>query len=142
MSAEENKVLVRRLGEEVWSKGNLAVADELLATNFVFHYAPPGLASDREGYKQLVSMVRAAYPDRQITIEDLIAEGDKVAYRWSWRGTHTGEIHGIAPTGKQVTMTGISINRIEGGKIVEEWGEMDRLGLMQQLGVVPPPKHG
>jgi steroid delta-isomerase-like uncharacterized protein len=141
MSTEENKALVRRFDEEVWGKGNLAVADELLATNFVLHAPPPEVAPDLEGYKQWVSTARTAFPDLQTTIEDMIAEGDKVVTRWTVRGTHKGEIMGIAPTGKQVTMTGISIDRIEGGKIVEEWNEMDMLGMMQQLGAVPPPKQ-
>lgn len=143
MSTEENKALARRFVEEAWSKGNLAVIDELLAANFVLHAAPlPGVSPDREGYKQWVSMTSAAYADGQTTVEDLIAEGDKVVARWSWRGTHKGEIWGIAPTGKQVTITGISIDRIVDGKIVEEWIEMDMLGMMQQLGVVPPPGQG
>ena len=139
MSTEENKALVRRFIEEVWSKGNLAVIDKLLATNFVLHDPPPGVTPDLEGYKQWVSMTRTGLPNLHSTIEDLIAEGDKVASRWTASGMHKGELMGIAPTGKQVTVTGISIDRIVGGKIAEEWGKMDMLGMMQQLGVVPPP---
>ncbi len=139
MSTEENKALVRRFIEEVWSKANLAVIDELLATNFVLHNPPPEVAPDLEGYKQWVSMTHAGLSNLHSTIEDLIAEGDKVASRWTASGTHQGELMGIAPTGKQVTVTGISIDRIVGGKIAEEWGEMDMLGMMQQLGVIPPP---
>jgi len=135
MSIEENKALARRWNEEIWSKGNLAAVDELLATNFVFNYPAPGLAPDREGYKQTVTM--ASFANIQSVIEDMVAEGDKVAVRWTWRGTHKGEYMGIAPTGKQVTITGISILRIVGGKIVEEWGEMDNLGMMQQLEAEP-----
>jgi predicted ester cyclase len=138
MSTEENKALVRRFFEEMWVKGNLSAADELLATNFVFH-PPPGVAPDLEGYKQWVSMTCAGLADRQSTVEDQTAEGDKVVTRWTYRGTHKGELMGIAPTGKQVTVTGISIDRIVGGKIVEEWNEIDNLGMMQQLGVVPSP---
>ena len=142
MSIEENKALVHRFFEEVWGKGNLAVADELLATNFVFNYGPPGVAPDLKGYKQWVNMTCAGLADRQSTVEDQIAEGDKVVTRWTYRGTHKSELMGIAPTGKQVTVTGICIDRIVGGKIAEEWGEMDNLGMMQQLGVVPSPGQG
>ena len=138
MSIEENKAIARRWMEEVWGKGSLAAVDELCAPDFVWHWAPPGVASDREGYKQNVTMSFAPFADIRSTIEDMVAEGDKVVVRWTWRGTHKGEFMGIAPTGKQVTLTGISIIRIAGGKIVEEWGEMDMLGWMQQLGVVPP----
>jgi len=84
-------------------------------------------------------MLHMAFPDVRLTIEDMVAEGDKVAVRWAWSGTHRGEYMGIAPTGKEVTYTGITIHRITGGKIVESWDEVDNLGLMQQLGVAPPP---
>ena len=138
MSTEENKAITRRWTDEVWSKGSLAAMNELLATNFVFNWAPPGVASDWEGYKQTVTMEFAAFPNLHFTTEDMVAEGDKVVVRWTGRFTHKGEYMGIAPTGKQVTMTGISILRIVGGKIMEEWTEMDMLGLMQQLSAVPP----
>lgn len=142
MSTEENKALVRRFFEEMWGKGNLAIADELLTTDFVFHPAPPGVAPDLEGYKHWVRMTCAGLADRQSTVEDQIAEGDKVVSRWTYRGTHKGELMGVAPTSKQVTVTGICIDRIFGDKIVEEWIEMDNLGMMQQLGVAPPPGQG
>ncbi|MFQ6059407.1 MAG: ester cyclase [Anaerolineae bacterium] len=139
MATEENKALVRRLIEEAWNKGNLAVIDELLSPDYVLHFAAPGATPDREGYKQAVSMHHTAFADFRLTIEDMVAEGDKVVIRWTIRGTHKGEYIGIAATGKEVTMTGISIRRIEGGKIMEEWLESDMLGLMQQMGVVPSP---
>jgi len=137
MSVEQNKALGRRWVEEIWGKGNLAVIDEIYATNFIWNWAPPGVTPDREGYKQIVTMNFAAFADVKCTLEDVIAEGDKVVVRWTWRGTHKGEYMGIAPTGKQVTLTGIGIVRIEGGKAIEEWGEMNMMGMMQQLGVVP-----
>lgn len=140
MPIEENKAIVRRWGEEVWGKASLAAIDELFAPNFVFNYPPPGVTPDLEGYKKTVTMLTAPFADIQGSAEDMVAEGDKVAVRWTWRLTHTGEFMGIAPTGKQVTITGISILRIVGGKIVEEWGEMDTLGMLQQLGALPP--HG
>ncbi len=138
MSIEQNKGLARRSIEDVWGKGSLDAIDELYATDFVWHWALPGMAPDREGYKQCVTMNFAAFADVQCTLEDMVGEGDKVVGRWTWRATHKGEYMGIAPTGKQVTLTGINIMRIVGGKVVEEWGEMDNLGMMQQLGVVPP----
>ncbi len=139
MSVEENKAIERRFIKEVVNKGDLAVLDELLATNFVDHSAPPGVAPDREGYKQFFAMTHSAFPDFHSTLEDMFAEGDKVVQRFTARGTHKGEFMGIPPTGKQVTITGIGIHRITGGKIVEDWVNMDMLGMMVQLGVVPPP---
>ena len=137
MSTEENKALARRWGEEIWGKGNLALIDEILASNFVFNYPLPGVASDLEGYKQTVNMMRTPFSDVETNPEEMVAEEDKVVVRWKWGGTHKGEFMGIPPTGKKVMITGISILRFEGGKIAEEWGEMDNMGMMQQLGVVP-----
>ena len=140
MLEEENKTFVRRFYEEVWGKGNLDVADELYAENFVDHNpVDPDLPSGIEGFKQMVPMFRTAFPDMQFTIEDLIAKGDKVVSRLSIRATHKGEFMGIPPTGKQASITGIDIIRIVDGKMVERWGEVDMLRLMQELGVVPPP---
>ena len=139
MSIEKNKAIARRYVEDVWGKGSLGAIDELYATDFVWHWAPPGMAPDRAGYRQFVTMSFAAFADVQSTLEDMVAEGDKVVGRWTWRCTHKGEYMGIAPTGKQVTLSGITIMRIVGGKVLEEWGEMDNLGMMQQLGAVPPP---
>ena len=138
MSVEENKALTDRFAG-AWATGDMAVLDEVLAPNFVFHAPPPGVGSDREGYKQFVSMNHAAFPDFQVTVEGVVAEGDRVARRVTLSGTHKGEYMGIPPTGKQMTMGVITIERIEGGKIAEQWGEADMLGLMQQLGVMPPP---
>jgi predicted ester cyclase len=139
MSLERNKAAARRAVDEVWGKGNLDAVDELYAADFTWHWGPPGVNPDREGYKQYVSMNFAAFGDVRCIAEDVVAEGDKVVVRWTWRATHEGEYMGIAPTGKQVTLTGISISRIVDGKTMEEWGENDSLGMMQQLGVVPSP---
>jgi len=136
MSIEENKAIARRWNEEVWSKGNLAAIDELFTTSFVFNYPAPGAAPDLKGYKQTVTDLCAPFANISSIIEDMIAEGDKIAVRWTWRGTHKGEFKGIAPTGKEVTITGITILRIVGSKVAEEWGEMNSLGMMQQLGVI------
>jgi steroid delta-isomerase-like uncharacterized protein len=139
MSIEKNKALARRWLDEVWNKVNLAVVDELSATDFTFSYAAPGVSNDREGYKQTVIMLTSGVSDLKITLEDIVAEGDKVVVRWKGTSKHTGEFMGIPATGKQLSMTGISIARIEGSKIAEEWGEMDMMGLMQQIGAFPPP---
>lgn len=139
MSGEENKALVRRYIEEVYNKGNVAAIDELLTPDFVHHSLPPEVGRDRESYKQFASMHRAAFPDFRLKVEDMVAEGDKVVLRFNWSGTHKGEFMGIPPTGKQVTVRAICIHRVEGGKIVEQWAELDSMGMMQQLGVVPPP---
>jgi len=137
--SEEKKGLVRRFYEEIWKNGNLGIIDELCASDFVDHNPPPpGLAPGLEGAKQVFTMFRRAFPDMQFTVEDQIAEGDKVVSRGTFRGTHKGELMGIPPTGKQGKMTVIDIIRIVDGKMVERWGEMDMLGLMQQLGVAPP----
>ena len=135
MSTEETKALVRRIIEEVYNKGNLALIDELFSPDYVNHSLPPGMPHDREGYKQMVRMNQAAFSDFRITIEDMIAEGDKVALRFKHGGTHKGEFMGVAPTGKEVTVTAMCIYRIEVGKVVDQWAELDRLGMMLQLGV-------
>jgi len=136
--SEQNKAVVRRLFEELWSKGNLSVADELLAPNYVSHDpSTPDFGRGPENEKKRASLYRSAFPDLRITVEDMIAEGDMVTARWSCRATHKGDLSGIAPTGKQITISGISIGRFAGGKIAEAWVNWDALGFMQQLGVVP-----
>jgi len=139
MSIEENKAIARRLTEEVVNKGNLAVLDEIVDANIVDHNpAIPDQAPGLEGAKQFFGMLRTAFPDWDSNIDVMIAEGDKVAVRFSGSGTHGGEFLGIPPTGKQATTTGIVIYRIAGGKIVDQWINTDVLGMMQQLGVAPP----
>jgi len=142
MSTEKNKAIVRRIAEEIWHKGNLAAVDEIFATNFVGHI--PGMPdiSGSEGVKQFVTGYRNAFPDIHWAIADEIAEGDKVVTRYTVSGTHQGDFMGISPTGKKVIYTALSINRFASGKIVEFWGIADALGLMQQLGVIPPPGQG
>lgn len=138
MSIEQNKAIVRRLAEEFWNEGNAAVLDEVFVANFVDH-STPGLAPGREGLKQFIIPFRDAFSDIHNTVDDVIVEGDKVAWRWTFRGTHKGPVMGIPATGKVITLTGITIDRIAGGQIVERWNQMDALGMLQQLGVVPPP---
>ena len=136
MSTEDNKGLVRRFYEDIFNQRNLALVDELCTTNHVFHN-PPTTLNGREEFKQLVSLYLTAFPDARFIVEDEIAEGDRVASRYTFRGTHKGDLMGIAPTGKQVTVTGIIINRIANGKSEEGWLNFDALGMLQQLGVIP-----
>jgi steroid delta-isomerase-like uncharacterized protein len=137
---EGNKVVVRRFLEEIFSGGNLELVDELFAPHYVLHDpAVPGEVRGPEGVKQYVGMYRGAYPDTRFTVEDQIAEGDEVVTRWTGRGAHQGELMGIPPTGREVTITGITIDSISDGRIAEEWNHFDQLGLLQQLGVVPTP---
>lgn len=135
MSTEDNKALVRRLYTEVMGKGNLTEADVLLSTQYVEHFPVP--TPGREGLKQLVMMVRSAFPDIHPTVEDAIAEGDKVAVRVVARGTHQNAFMGIAPSGKAVEWREMHIYRVAGGKIVEHWDEIDQFGLLQQIGALP-----
>jgi steroid delta-isomerase-like uncharacterized protein len=137
MSAEENKALVRRFVEEVQSEGNIEAVDELCSPEFVNHSAPPGVPSNCEGIKQVMDMFRQAFPDSYFTVEDMVAEGDKVATRKIFYGTHQGEFMGIPPTGRQVSIGLIDIVRVADGKVVEHWSMGDNLGMMQQLGVIP-----
>ena len=142
MLSDTNKTLSRRLFEEVWNKGNLAVLNELIANDHV-NSGPgtlPGLPTGPEGAKQFVMMYRNAFPDTHFTIDEQIAEADKVVTRWTASGTHKGELVGIPATGKSSTVTGINVDRIVNGKIVESWGIFDQFGMMQQLGVIPMPE--
>jgi predicted ester cyclase len=132
---EENKKIIHRL-TEVFNKGDLAPVDDFIDTNWVSHQPGGVELKGPEGVKQFVTMIRTAFPDFHVTIDDMVAEGDKVALRYTWRGTHKGDFMGIAPTGKQVTGTGIDICRYAGGKEVEVWENPDRLGMLQQIGVV------
>ena len=135
MSTEENRMLVHRFFEELWNQENLAVADELLASGHVHHFSD-GDITGPDGVKQLVSWLRTAFPDIHTSIDDVVAEADKVVVRFTIRGTHQGEGMGFPPTGKRVVYTGIDIFRITDGRIVERWGEVDSLGLRQQLGTL------
>jgi len=142
VSAEENKAIVRRFYQEAFSQGNLAILDEITAADFVNHdpSGPPGgWPGGPEGMRMVVGTYRTAFPDVQMTVEDQLAEGDKVVTRWSARGANTGSLMGMPPTGRSIAISGISIERIAGGKIAETWVNFDGLGMLQQLGVVPMP---
>ena len=136
MSTEDNKALVRRFYEEVINQRNLDLVDELCTTTHVYHN-PPTTLHGREEFKQLLSLYITAFPDARLSVEDQIAEGDKVVTRYTFRGTHQADLMGIPPTGKQVTVTGMIITRTVNGKSEEGWLNFDALGMLQQLGVIP-----
>jgi predicted ester cyclase len=149
-STDQNKAIVRRFVDEVWNQGNLNVIDELVAPGFRGHGhmgAPHGgqsggqpggqhFAPGPEGTRQFVHLVRSAFLDLCVTVEQQLAEGDLVATRWTLRGTQQGAFMGMAPSGKQVSVSGTVIDRIANGTVAEEWIDWDRLGLMQQLGAM------
>jgi predicted ester cyclase len=130
--SERNKAHMRRVVEEIYNQGNLAAVDELAASGLVIHAASQEIHG-REGARQYVSALRAGFPDIRFTVEDQIAEGDLVVTRWTARGTHKGEFQGVAPTGREVRVVGIDIDRIVDGKTVECWAQVDELGMLRQL---------
>lgn len=133
MSVQENKEIVRRWNEEVINDGKLEVLDELAAEDYVNHNGELDLAA----HKQMMAQLAAGFSDSGITLEEIIAEGDMVAIRWTMHGTHTGAYMGVPATGKVITTPGMSMYRLVDGKVVDDWSVMDMLGAMQQLGVVP-----
>jgi steroid delta-isomerase-like uncharacterized protein len=135
--SEANKTVSRRLTEEAFNQGKYDVIEELVASTFVNHDPATGDTKGPQGTRELIEGYRLAFPDIRIKIEEQIAEGDLVATRWTGTGTHKGELMGIAPTGKGTTVTGVTIDKIKDGKIVESWNNWDTLGLVRQLGVVP-----
>jgi steroid delta-isomerase-like uncharacterized protein len=140
VSVDRNKAVVRQLVDEVFNQGNVGIVDELVAPDFIEHEElPPGIPGGREGIKYLTAMLRGAFPDFEATIDDIIAEDDRIVVRQTWSGTHEGEFMGIPATGKRVSFGVIDIIRIADDKCVEHWGQMDNAGLMHQLGVTPGP---
>lgn len=140
MSLEENKALIRFVIEEALNKGNIDLADDFFTSDYVSHIpnAPP-LPPGPGTFKEIITIWRTAFPDYHMTIEELIAEGDKVCNRFTSTGTHEAKLWGIPPTNKKMVVKGIEIHRINGGKVAETWICDDVPGIMQQLGVVPPP---
>jgi len=134
MGPEENKALVRRFVEEFWNRGDLAAADELMTADVTIHAPVDG---GMAGLKAFNAMFRSAFPDWRATAQELIAEGDLVAERWTGRGTHRGELRDIAPTGRRVEVPGVVFYRIVDGRIAEFRGQFDQLSLLRQLGVAP-----
>jgi steroid delta-isomerase-like uncharacterized protein len=138
--SEENKALARRWFEDLFNTGDLDAADEISAPDHIVHDPTLGdQPSGPEGDKQVVSLYRGAFPDANITVEDQVAENDEVLTRWTGRGTHEGELMGIPPSGNGVRLSGMTLNRISDGKIVETWTNYDALGMMRQIGAIPEP---
>jgi steroid delta-isomerase-like uncharacterized protein len=135
--SDANKIVSRRLVEEVFNQGKYDVIEEIIVPTFVNHDPATGDVTGYDGVRQNIDGYRSAFPDLKITIEEQLAEGDLVATRWTAKGTHKGELMGIAPTGKEATVTGLTLDKIKDGKIVETWNNWDTLGLMRQLGVIP-----
>jgi len=133
--SEQNKALVRRMIEELVNKGNFSLLDELVASDYAYYEPTVGEIRGSNGYKSLVSMYRNAFPDVTLSINEQIAEGDKVVTHWTARGTHQGELMGVPATGKQVTVQGVVISRIENGKLIQDFETYDVHGMMRQLGV-------
>jgi steroid delta-isomerase-like uncharacterized protein len=141
MSTEENKAIAMRAVEAI-NAGDMSLFESLLAPDGVEHAAPPGMPPTRETALQFMTMLRAAFPDLRYTIEDVIAEGDRVVQRATARGTMKGEFLGMPATGKSATWGEMHIVRVKGGKIVEHWASVDQLGMLQQLGLAPAPGGG
>jgi steroid delta-isomerase-like uncharacterized protein len=135
MSTEDNKLVVKRFIDALFTEGDLGAIDEYLADDFVNHDPPIGLPADAEGMRTAGSIFRAAFPDWHSELHGLVAEGDLVVERFTASGTHRGELMGVAPTGKLIELKGINIFRVRDGRIIERWGRLDELGLFHQLGV-------
>jgi steroid delta-isomerase-like uncharacterized protein len=141
VSAEENKALIRRW-IEAYNERDLQAEAEVLAPDYVAHVpAAPGPLEGLEAWRQFSGSFAEAFPDLRLTVEEIFSEGEMVAARVAFRGTHRGEFQGIPPTGKEVAFTSIEVNRVRDGKVEEHWVELDLLGLMQQLGAIPLPEH-
>jgi steroid delta-isomerase-like uncharacterized protein len=139
MPESENKAVVQRFIDEVLNQGKLETADEIVAENFVELDPLPGQRQGREGLKEIVAMLRTAFPDMHWSVDETIAAGEKVVTRFTWTGTHKGEFLGIPATGRPVSVKGVVIDRIVGGKMTDSRILMDNFGMMQQLGVISPP---
>jgi steroid delta-isomerase-like uncharacterized protein len=140
MSAEQNKAIVRRYFEQVVNGNDRAAAEQLVAPDLVFTSPyTPAPTRDRASFLGMIGMLHAAFPDLTLVERDAVAEGDRVATRWTVSGTHRGEFMGLPATGRRFTITGMSIYRVAGGKIVEGWVNDDSLGMLQQLGALPAP---
>ena len=142
MSAK-NVAVVSRVADDIWTRGNLEVVDEVMAADARYHgpHMPDGLG-DRESWRGAIEMYRGAFPDSRVTFEDLIVCGDDIVVgRWRATGTHTEPLPNVEPTGKRIDIGGITIYRLASGKIVEAWEQLDLLGMWQQLGVFDAPGH-
>ena len=136
---EDNKTIARRIINDIINGRRLEQIDTLVSPSYVYHGPGDMEVRGPEGFKQLINMYLTAFPDLRMTIDDLIAEGDKVVTRWTGRGTHRGDLAGIAPTGKTATVTGIIISRFAGNKLVEDFESFDEVAMLRQLGVSTLP---
>lgn len=137
---EENMAVVRRVIDEAWNKGNLEVLNELVAASYVGHDPNiPHPSCGPEGFKESVMTARTTFAGFQMTVEDLVAAGDRVAGRITLRGTHSGALAGLPPTGKSVEFSGMFVRRLENGQLVEGWGLTDLFGLLRQISAIPTP---
>jgi steroid delta-isomerase-like uncharacterized protein len=137
-SLEQTKALMRNYIEEAWNKGNLDFIDENFSSDFVAHGTFSRQPNNRVGVKSVITTIRNAIPDLHITIEDMLAEGDKVASRWVTKGTHKGGLMGSKPSGNRISVSETAVFRVKDGKVVEGWANRDDLGFLQQIGLIPP----
>jgi len=135
--SDTNKNVVRRLLEEVFNKNNFSVADELIAANYVYREPTVGEKRGQQGFRDLITTYKNAFPDATITINEQVAEGDRVVTRWTATGTHRGELFGTPATNKHVSVQGVIVSRITNGKVTEEYEVFDTLGMLRQIGAVP-----
>ena len=139
--SEQNKAAMRRLYEEVWNQGNFEAFEEIISSDYLGHIpTPPEAPSGREGLRWLIQAYRTGFPDIHVDVDDQMAEDNKVLTRITIQGTHTGQFMNISPSNKKVKVTALVVTRFVDGQNVEGWAELDRFGLMQQLGVIPAPK--
>jgi steroid delta-isomerase-like uncharacterized protein len=137
---ETNKVVARRLAEEVFSRGNMRTLDEILAADYVNHNMPvPGIPGTKEGFKQIVAATRQAFPDVHVNVKDVVAEGDLVVFRDTVQATSRGDFFGVPANGKRLEWSEIHFLRMANGQIVEHWTNFDQLGILRQLGAIPSP---
>ncbi|HTP18046.1 MAG TPA: ester cyclase [Solirubrobacteraceae bacterium] len=137
--SEQNKALVRRIIDEAWNRGDLAIVDETFAADYTEHNPRPGQATGIEGYKGGITMLRTAFPDLSLDLQEILAEGDRTAVRYTLHGTHEGGLMGLPASGRRVASDGMVFARFENGKVVERWGVQDMLTLLQQIGAFPAP---
>jgi steroid delta-isomerase-like uncharacterized protein len=138
-SVTTSKELYRRWIDEAWTTGNVDVLDDMHTPDFFDHSGLPGVSPDTVGMKQFIAGLHAAFPDLAITIEDMVAEGDRLVGRWVMTGTNTGSFNGMPATGRPVTLSGFDLLRVEGDRFAEVWAVADIAGMLQQLGVMPAP---
>jgi len=142
MSAEDNKALVRRFFEDAWNKHNPALVDDIFRADYVDRSPDmPGIPHTRDGLKQLMGVYLRAFPDVNVVVEEQLVEGERVVTRWTAYGTQTGELMDLPLSGRKAVVSGIQIDRLSGGKIIESWSLFDQLGMLQQLGAAPAPKQ-